>query len=428
MCLTSVQAAALSGCFVARFSPTCFGENVFRNDRCADEGMFTSSDGTCQACPKGTFLIDPLAGCSSPDGSTCCAGEFASYNATRICRDPHRFEHGLQLFRRGPRRHSTYCPAGPVDDSSVSSPWLFDVAKSLGYVTFFGDEFCYEGSPFVVQDNVFPLSPDYELQRMYCRLSESRQYNFTTLGSRLCAEQRTPQGQVTNPGLAHVTNIWNAYPDIPKFAYLNALAAHDYDFEWIKMIAASEAYDGELVSFLSSMFKRDNFANTLIILRADHGLQGGPSTLEYSMQVEHREPWTQLIFPKNFLDASALNTLHQNQDRIATGLDLYRTIRELMLPQQDDGSTTPAAMANANPPPPPPPDVMADSSSLNLFYTLIPKDRTCKQAKVPEDFCPCEEQSPNRSPNFGVCNPFDQYGDLYCIDRDEVILPDVIEL
>ena len=409
------QAAALSGCFVARFSESCFGDGVFRSDRCADQGMFTGPDGTCQTCPKGTFLIDPLAGCNSSDGSMCCTSDFASHNQTRICRDASRFEHGLQLYRRGPRRHATYCPSGPEDGSIVANPWLFDVTKLLGYVTFFGDEFCYEGSPFVVQNNVFPLSPDYELQHMYCRLSESRQYNFTTLGARLCADQRTPHGQVTNPGLAQVTNIWNAYPDVPKFAYLNAMAPHDYEFNWIKMISASEAYDGELKSFLSSMFTREDIVNTIIILRADHGLQGGPSTLEYSMQVEHREPWTQLILPKSFVDQSSLDVLYQNQDRMATGLDLYRTIRELIWP----ATATTTKMK--------PPEVMTDSS-LNLLHTLIPKDRTCQQAMVPEDFCPCEDQSPNRSPNFGVCNPFDQYGDLYCIHKDEVILPDVLEL
>jgi hypothetical protein len=372
------------------------------------------------ACPKGTYLADPLANCG-PDAPACCTSKYAQRNETRICQDETLFEHGLQLFRRGPRRHNTWCPAASDTSVRVSSPWLFDVAKSLGYLTFFGDEFCYDGSPFVVQDNVFPLAPDFELQRLYCRLTENRQYNFTALGARLCADQRTIRGAVTNPGLAHLIDIWDAYPEVPKFAYLNALAAHDYDFEWLKMISASEVYDGELASFLAMMMARDDFANTIVVVRADHGLQGGPSTLEFPMQAEHREPWTQLVVPSHFVGLASLEVLFQNQDRLATGYDLHRTLRELMSPPNTSSSRS--GSFNTIPKPAELPDW-----SFNLLRQLIPEGRTCRAAKVPVDFCPCDEESPNRAPNFGVCNPFDEYGDLYCIEKDEVVLPVVLEL
>ena len=43
----------------------------------------------------------------------------------------------------------------------------------------------------------------------------------------------------------------------------------------------SETLDLHLANFLERMIRKDN---TVIIVRGDHGLQGGPSVLEYSTQ------------------------------------------------------------------------------------------------------------------------------------------------
>jgi hypothetical protein len=166
----------------------------------------------------------------------------------------------------------------------------------------------------------------------------------------------------------------------------------------MNMISYSEAYDAQLAKFLESMTSRDDFSNTVIVLRADHRLQGGPATLEYSLQVEHRDPWTQIILPKNMEGRVSLEALFENQNKLATGFDLYRTIRELMGSGKTTSGSEPAI-----------PDW-----SLNLLQTVIPNGRTCRDAKIPVDFCPCEEEAPDRPPDFGVCNSFDSYGDLFC--------------
>lgn len=240
--------------------------------------MYRNLDGDCVACSKGLFLTDPLSPCQSNDEADCCTANFPTYNATRVCQDSSRTEYGLQLFRRGPRRHATFCPvAQPKAGTKLDSPWMFDVAKRLGYVTYFGDEFCYEGSPFVAQNNIFPLSPDFELQHLYCRLQESRQFNFSAMGPRLCASQRSATGAKSmNPGFDLINEIWQsrALDEIPKFVYLNAMAAHDYDPDWIKMVAAVEDYDRQLASFLHSLVLHPHFSNSIIIVRSDHGLQG----------------------------------------------------------------------------------------------------------------------------------------------------------
>ena len=401
------QVAALSGCVVTRFHQSCFANapTALGND-CTEIGMYTTHSGTCASCPKGMFLSDPLSSCS-PDASSCCTSLFSIRNESRICHDESMLENGLQLFRRGPRRHTTWCP---IEAALPASPFLFDVAKENGYVTFFGEEMCYEKSLYVTQNNVFPLSTDFDLQNIYCRLQDNQEHNGDEIfGTAFCAEQHASHGEsLDNPGLDHIINLWSEYKGVPKFAFMNVIAPHDYSFNWMQMVSQSEAYDSKLVRFLKFMTSRENFSNTIIILRADHGLQGGPATVEYSVQTEHREPWTQIILPQA-LDGIALDALYKNQDNLATGYDLYKTILDLM-------SSTRKSVP------------VAPDWSVNLLQSAISEYRTCWDAKIPEAFCPCQGEGSDFAPNFGVCNLFDPYNDMYCDKREETILPALLEL
>lgn len=133
------------------------------------------------------------------------------------------------------------------------------------------------------------------------------------------------------------------------------------------------------------------------------------------MQVEHREPWTQMLLPQSIVGDS-LEPLFLNQERIVTSHDIYRTLRDLMvggMPTDESSSID---------------DVVLPPWSYNLFHAIVPTTRTCQDAKVPTEFCLCEEQVEYRPPSLGVCNPFDQYGDLFCPEHLDFILPDVLEL
>jgi hypothetical protein len=262
----------LSGCVVARLNETCFEIQSLREDQCSREGMYTNLEGSCLACREGSFLSDPLSTCHSEDESLCCSNHLPSFNASRVCRDPFRYEAGLQLFRRGPGKFATYCPTAPREAASrFQSPSMFDVAKRLGYVTFFGDEFCSKGPPRTEEKKMFPPSPDYELESLYCRLQESQHYNLSALGLQVCSSQRTRSGSATgNPGFDLVHEIWHAedLAGSPKFVYLNAMAAKDQD---LKMIPE---YDDKLATFLHSMTSHETFSNTVIVVRSDPMLQG----------------------------------------------------------------------------------------------------------------------------------------------------------
>ena len=79
------------------------------------------------------------------------------------------------------------------------------------------------------------------------------------------------RGQVS---LEFITQMWEVYENIPKFAYLNALAAHDYSLDAAHASLSAEKYDQDVHAFLSNIMTRKDARDTIILLRSDHGLQG----------------------------------------------------------------------------------------------------------------------------------------------------------
>jgi len=172
------------------------------------------------------------------------------------------------------------------------------LAKNAGYVTFFGEEFCYEDSPYVVQDTYFPTEPDYRIDKIFCRLSKAYKkhtnLDFTTplwaveffksSEPQPCIDGR-PRQQIA---FEYMIKMWSSYRDVPKVAYLNALPAHDYGVIPEYHHLGSEAYDDLLASLIEVFISSNLIENTLFIIRSDHGLQGGPGALDYSTQQEVR--------------------------------------------------------------------------------------------------------------------------------------------
>jgi hypothetical protein len=191
-----------------------------------------------------------------------------------ICEDPSAPEFGMKVQSLGPNLHTVYCPA------NSTNPFLYNVAKRKGYLTYFGEEFCYNGSPWVVQDNVFPLDADFAPHKMFCRLAQKSFPDIPEdklfrkkVGGRCVDFDRGIR--LHDVGLQLLHQMWDTYSDVPKFAYLNAIAAHTYTSNTAKMALSSEEYDEKLSTLLGSFLLREDRADTIIIVRSDHGFQGG---------------------------------------------------------------------------------------------------------------------------------------------------------
>ena len=275
------------------------------------------------------------------------------------------------------------------------NPWLFEVTENLGYINFFAEEFCYEGSPYIIQENYFPDTFHYKMNDLFCQLSEQK------LDGKMLYQMEADLSTNPQPCVAgrsrqefafeYIRGIWNAYPDIPKLAFLNSIAAHDYSVDIAYQPLGLEAYDDYLAGFIDEMLRRPDAEKTIIILRSDHGIQGGPLPIDFSSQVEHLNPFNNMIIPQKFHGLS-LESLFSNQDKLVTGFDLYKTLRRIIMPSILDDSSFRDANEKEN---------KILPWAHNLLQDIIPNGRNCLNARNPK-YCPCLGERVDLMPYFYV--------------------------
>ena len=288
----------------------------------------------------------------------------------------------------------------------------------MGYVTFFGEEFCFDHSPYVTQDNIFDLNADIKVHTAHCRIAERyvMQQNLTINPKKLwgtgfhlpCVDgdQGLEKSLISTES---ILQMWSKYSDRPRFAFLNAMAAHDYAPRWEAMTQKAETYDFVLSSFLRKLLSRPGASNTIVVLRSDHGLQDGPSTADFSTQAEHSRPWTEIILPQSLSEIS-LEVLKKNQERLASGFDLYHTLRSIMTSPLNNVMTGSSTSGDFVQPPVPP-------WSINLLTQEIPVGRTCFEGRIPAELCRNENEKTFIAPSFGTCNKFDRVLHFFCPKR-----------
>lgn len=362
--------------------------------------------------------MSALAGCvtSHPDE------ECRTTSQDGLCNDPGALEYNLR-HRITFLNASVWCPntsnANPNAKGSGSSPFLFDIARDMGYVTFFGEEFCFDHSPYVTQGNIFDLNADIKVHTAHCRIAERKlmQQNLTIDPKALWSgkgfhlpcvdgDQGLEKSLISTES---ILQMWSKYSDRPRFAFLNAMAAHDYAPRWEAMTQKAETYDFVLSSFLRKLLSRPGASNTIVVLRSDHGLQDGPSTADFSTQVEHSRPWTEIILPQSLSEIS-LEVLKKNQERLASGFDLYHTLRSIMTSPLNNVMTGSSTSGGFVQPPVPP-------WSINLLTQEIPVGRTCFEGRIPAELCRNENEKTFIAPSFGTCNKFDRVLHFFCPKR-----------
>lgn len=143
------------------------------------------------------------------------------------------------------------------------------------------------------------------------------------------------------------------------------------------------------------MLARSDATNTIFVVRADHGLQAGPVTSDYSIQVEALRPWTELILPKG-LQGLALENIYNNRRKLTTGFDFYKTLTKEVV----------GADTHKMPEPP--------LWSSHLWKEDVSETRTCSDVKVSNDYCLFEGQRTFSSPNLRSCNLVEEDQQAVC--------------
>ena len=172
------------------------------------------------------------------------------------------------------------------------------------------------------------------------------------------------------------------------------MAAHDYSHDWERMTLMAERYDDLLHAFLTGLLSRQDVERTVIIIRSDHGLQRGPMAMDFSLQTEHRRPWTEILVPEDLV--ASKEALFVNQHRMTTGFDLYHTMRSII------SRSNKAQQGKDNEGVP--------HWSFDLLSETVPLTRTCEDAKVDLELC----RGRPVSREYGVCNRFDRQQAGFC--------------
>ena len=124
-----------------------------------DKNEYECIEGICSAEFPYTSLVGAnsvpnqvaaLSGCISSTTQDLCGFDLDYASEGYICDDPNSIHNGFQLHRiRKVSKLAYWCPN--QDLNATKTPWLFGVSDSKGYINFFGEEFCYDHSPYVTQ-------------------------------------------------------------------------------------------------------------------------------------------------------------------------------------------------------------------------------------------------------------------------------------
>ena len=179
-------------------------------------------------------VVCPSGFCAAMFNKTSVIGQSSIPNqlaALSGCTDKPTSTKGF--YKRDPIRKglSSFYPEGLdvwCQKSDIENPWLYNIVGRLGYVTFFGDEFCFSQSPWVVQGNLFRTNPDYGLNQFFCQLAKAQidqtsdredspkplyavEYD-TSKNPQPCINGRSRQ----EIAFEHIRGMWNAYTNEPK--------------------------------------------------------------------------------------------------------------------------------------------------------------------------------------------------------------------
>jgi len=154
-----------------------------------------------------------------------------------------------------------------------------------------------------------------------------------------------------------LTQFWDAYPDVPKFAHSTFLEGHEGTGDVLALV------DDDFESFLREMDKKNVFNNTAVFIVADHGLhQGFYWLLSERGRLEHMLPAAYVSLP-NWYHLEGQKNMHNAQQKLVTAFDFHQTFVEL------SGS-------------------QPKSKHGKSLFSSIP-NRNCREAGVPNELCKC---------------------------------------
>ncbi|THD27913.1 hypothetical protein D915_001288 [Fasciola hepatica] len=265
-----------------------------------------------------------------------------------------------------------------------SYPWIWDEFTRLGgYATHFIEDSPKWGT-FQHRLTGFGISrtPTHSYGRPCLLMAAQEAQRFgKTLG---CINSRFTHHVL----LESMTEFFLAYQGRPRFSltFLSEMIHEDPAYASILDYDITQLLDRiETEDTISSSIEGKNqtmpFANTLVVLFADHGPRMGPSRLSAQGKMEERLPLLSFFLPRQLIRAwpEARVALHRNNARLVTLFDVHATLRHLLHWQTTRGQypkLEPSAHTNR-------------SSHGSSLFVELPVNRDCTGAHIPPQWCTC---------------------------------------
>ena len=232
----------------------------------------------------------------------------------------------------------------------------------LGYRTLFGED-APEISIFNYMRQGFRNKPmDYYLRPFSLAIEE---YSSLWNNNHDCLRD-IPETQLV---LDWTKDFLNLYKSDPYFAFIFLTRlTHDN-------VNKAGAADTLYANFFKQLKQEGHLENTVLIFFSDHGMRFGPVREMYIGKLEERLPFLHLLIPDGFqkLHKSSMSNLGENQHRLTTPFDVYKTLLSLADDKKSDKPTT-----------------SNHQHGISLF-SLIPGERTCDIAGIDPHWCTCHQ-------------------------------------
>jgi hypothetical protein len=255
-----------------------------------------------------------------------------------------------------------------------SKNWLWNIARELGYTTFWSLDNCPDKS---ARDyHAFP-AVDVRVVAPLCLAGVLLSHKDAA-----CLGGRTVDEHV----LHGLKSFWKNYEKNAKFAAIQLITPHE---ETEKLLI-------ELDYLVSPYFKAleasGDLNNTVVVFWADHGINFGRYASTHDGEVEKMFPFVNIIAPRWVTDGPMHEMLTSNQDMLVTPYDMYQVVRRLLYYP----SEVPPYVPDPNNPPLPLPRQSHIVSSLphlspfvDISQIALPENRSCTEANIPMEFCTC---------------------------------------
>ena len=342
--------------------------------------MFDSSSfpALVRACPKITKQLEAI---NNNEDSPSRVFSFKHLHAVSCCSP------GNQIPMYAGRMNGEGSPFVAAEPKQQSKNWLWNIANSLGFTSFFSLDNCPDKSARDFQANP---SVDHRVVAPMCMAGILLSHK-----ERPCLTNKP----ITEYVFDGVKQFWDMYPNTPKYAAVQLITPHE---ETEKMLIE---LDDPMSSLLKQLEETHILNDTAVFFFSDHGINFGRYAQTHDGEIEKMFPFAHLILPRwlqkegNF-DFEALRS---NENALVNPYDMHQMLREIL---HYPAPAPPYAVDETDPPLPKPEQshIVASMKKLQPFEKVLHRPvsfrRSCTDANIAPEFCTCIDWSTVEEENF----------------------------